>query len=257
MQEMISWNPWHGCTKLSEGCKNCYVYRLDKMYGRDPSVCKPTGNLDMMIKKDRRGKYKVPSNSKVMLCFTSDFLLEDADKYRDIVWKQIRERKDCTYMFITKRIDRLEKCLPSYWNEIKNLVNVCCTVENQKQADYRIPILLKLPLEHRSLCCEPLLEELNLFNYLETGIIEHITIGGESGSKCVARPCNYKWVKRIVDDCNYFHIDYWFKQTGTHFIDEDGIQEIIYKHGNQYKRASMYNFYTKPLANLGGNYENV
>ena len=53
---MISWNPWHGCTKLSEGCKNCYVYRLDKMYGRDPSVCKPTGNLDMMIKKDRKGK---------------------------------------------------------------------------------------------------------------------------------------------------------------------------------------------------------
>ena len=21
------WNPWHGCTKTSPGCKYCYVYR--------------------------------------------------------------------------------------------------------------------------------------------------------------------------------------------------------------------------------------
>ena len=28
------WNPWHGCTKISPGCKYCYVYRQDEMYGR-------------------------------------------------------------------------------------------------------------------------------------------------------------------------------------------------------------------------------
>ncbi|MBP5474378.1 MAG: DUF5131 family protein, partial [Bacteroidales bacterium] len=27
------WNPWHGCTKISQGCKYCYVYRQDEMYG--------------------------------------------------------------------------------------------------------------------------------------------------------------------------------------------------------------------------------
>nr|WP_278849220.1 DUF5131 family protein [Megamonas funiformis] len=25
------WNPWHGCLKYSEGCKNCYMYYLDKI----------------------------------------------------------------------------------------------------------------------------------------------------------------------------------------------------------------------------------
>ena len=27
------WNPWHGCTKISAGCRYCYVYRQDEMYG--------------------------------------------------------------------------------------------------------------------------------------------------------------------------------------------------------------------------------
>ena len=77
-------------------------------------------------------------------------------------------------------------------------MTVCSTVENQEMADYRIPILLKLPIKNKTLCVEPLLEEINLRPYLETGMIQHVTIGGESGSG--ARICDYKWVKRIVDD---------------------------------------------------------
>ena len=32
-----NWNPWHGCTKVSPGCKFCYVYRQDEMYGSEVS----------------------------------------------------------------------------------------------------------------------------------------------------------------------------------------------------------------------------
>ena len=32
-QKYASWNPWHGCTKYSEGCRYCYVYRQDEAYG--------------------------------------------------------------------------------------------------------------------------------------------------------------------------------------------------------------------------------
>ena len=31
----VSWNPWHGCKKISEGCRHCYVYRTDEKHGRD------------------------------------------------------------------------------------------------------------------------------------------------------------------------------------------------------------------------------
>jgi protein gp37 len=33
-----SWNPWHGCIKVSPGCRFCYMYREKKMYGQDPTV---------------------------------------------------------------------------------------------------------------------------------------------------------------------------------------------------------------------------
>ena len=35
IEKAISWNPWHGCKKVSPGCKNCFVYKMDKRYGRD------------------------------------------------------------------------------------------------------------------------------------------------------------------------------------------------------------------------------
>ena len=32
---MANWNPWHGCRKYSEGCQNCYVYRIDQAHGKN------------------------------------------------------------------------------------------------------------------------------------------------------------------------------------------------------------------------------
>ena len=51
------WNPWHGCTKISPGCKYCYVYRQDEMYGaaEASSVCRRTGNFDLPVKRKRGG----------------------------------------------------------------------------------------------------------------------------------------------------------------------------------------------------------
>ena len=41
------WNPWHGCTKISPGCKYCYVYRQDEQYGTElsSSLCRKTRNF--------------------------------------------------------------------------------------------------------------------------------------------------------------------------------------------------------------------
>lgn len=244
MNNLVFWNPWHGCKKISTGCEHCYVYRMDKRFGRDPSVCKATGSLDMPVWKNRKGEYKIPKSSKIMVCFTSDFLLDEADELRETAWNCIRERKDCTFTFITKRIDRMEKCFPEYWNEIKDRIDVTSTVENQDMADYRIPILLELPLSKRSLCVEPLLEEIDISKYLQTGLIYHVTIGGESGSG--ARVCKYEWVKKIVDDCKKYNVDYWFKQTGARFVDNNGNLLKIAR-CNQYKEAEKYDLANHPL----------
>ena len=50
---MPLWNPWHGCTKCSPGCRNCYVYRRDAEFGKDASVVRKTASFNLPVKKDR------------------------------------------------------------------------------------------------------------------------------------------------------------------------------------------------------------
>lgn len=91
-QKYVTWNPWHGCTKYSEGCRFCYVYRQDAVYGSSISSeqCRKTQNYDLPVKKKRDGSFKVDAGSIVMTCFTSDFLLADADEWRTECWKMIK-----------------------------------------------------------------------------------------------------------------------------------------------------------------------
>ena len=70
------WNPWHGCTKTSPGCKYCYVYRQDEMYGaaEASSVCRKTGNFDLPVKRKRGGSYKIPPGRIVFTGATAGFI---------------------------------------------------------------------------------------------------------------------------------------------------------------------------------------
>ena len=103
----VNWNLWHGCHKISEGCQNCYVYRRDSSVDRDASAVTKTQNFNLPVKRSRGGEYKIPLGSFVWTCFTSDFFIEEADGWRTDAWKMIKERSDCTFLFITKRIERI------------------------------------------------------------------------------------------------------------------------------------------------------
>ena len=74
------WNPWHGCIKYSEGCKNCYVYRIDRLAGRQSDIVHRNSDFDMPLKRMRNGDYKMRSGDMVYTCLSSDFFLEDADE---------------------------------------------------------------------------------------------------------------------------------------------------------------------------------
>ena len=215
------WNPWHGCTKISPGCKYCYVYRQDEMYGstRASSICKKTANFDLPVKRKRDGSYKIPSGRIIFTCFTSDFLLSDADGWRDDCWKMMKERSDCRFYFFTKRIDRLSECLPPDWGGGYENVIIGCTVENQEMADYRLPIFLALPVQHRAVIAAPLLTPLDISAYLDPEKIDEVSASGESGAD--ARPCHYDWILSLRQQCAERDISFQFHQTGAHFI-KDG-----------------------------------
>src|SRR5574344_675299 len=155
--EYVSWNPWHGCHKLSEGCLNCYVYRQDERHDKDSSLVTRTAAFDLPVKRKRDGRYKVESGTEVDTCFTSDFFVEEADEWRGEAWAMMRLRSDLRFFIITKRIDRFETCLSDDWGEGYENVCIACTVENQSRADYRLPIYLRVPLRHKIIICAPLL----------------------------------------------------------------------------------------------------
>lgn len=224
----VTWNPWHGCTKYSEGCRNCYVYRQDEMFGRDSTICKKTNDFNLPIKKDRRGNYKVPSGSLIMTCFSSDFLLSDADSWRDECLEMMKTRSDCMFYFFTKRIERLNFSVPD------NVI-VGCTCENQKMADYRLPIFKKLNIKYKTIILAPMLEKMDISKYLGSDIYE-VNVSGESGSSQQiraqqvraqqVRALNYDWVLDIRNQCIKANVNFGFHQTGARFI-KDGKEYFI------------------------------
>lgn len=218
-----SWNLWHGCTKLSPGCKHCYVYRGDAKRSIDSTQVSKTQRFDLPVQKKRNGEYKVAPGSHVATCFTSDFFLVEADDWRIEAWEMIRQRPDLHFFMITKRIDRLYVNLPEDWGAGYDNVTIGCTVENRERADYRLPLFKAAPVRHKTIICEPLLEAIDLSPYLDTSI-EQVVVGGESGPD--ARPCHYEWVLALRDACRTVNVPFWFKQTGARFVKDGQLYRV-------------------------------
>lgn len=234
------WNLWHGCHKLSAGCKHCYVYRGDSKRGIDSSVVSKTKNFDLPVQKKRNGEYKIPPGTMVYTCFTSDFFLENADLWRVEAWKMIRHRSDLRFMMITKRIDRLYESLPEDWGDGYDHVTICCTVENQDRADYRLPIYKVAPIKHKIIICEPLLEQIDLTPYDIGSWVEQVVVGGESGYE--ARECNFDWVMELRNLCMAQNVSFWFKQTGAKFIKDAKLYPINRKLQHSQARKAGINY---------------
>ena len=180
----VSWNPWHGCQRVSEGCRECYVYRQDAAWQKDGGHVVKTTAFSLPVRRSRDGRWKIPAGEMVFTCFTSDFLLAEADVWRREAWEMIRLRRDLHFMFFTKRIDRLSECLPGDWGAGYEHVTIGCTVENQRMADYRLPIFQKLPIRHKIIVCAPLIGPIDLAPYLGPEI-EQVSVGGACLRLCL------------------------------------------------------------------------
>ncbi len=214
---MAMWNPWRGCHRHSEGCRFCYIHKGDLKRGIDTDNIIKADNFYAPVARNKSGEYKIKSGQTVFLCFSTDFLIEDADEWRSECWQMMRERSDLHFLFLTKRIERFMDCIPEDWNDGYDNVTVGCTVENQARADYRLSIFNELPIKHKNIVCQPLIGEINLSAYLDQ--VELVVVGGESDRN--ARPLDYGWVLSIREQCIAHKVHFEFRQCGTHFI-KDG-----------------------------------
>lgn len=237
-----TWNPWRGCHKVSQGCKYCYMFREQKRYGRDP-------NIVVRSKTTFNDPLKWTEPDLVFTCSWSDWFIEEADEWRSEAWEIIRQTQHLTYQILTKRPENIRDRLPEDWGDGWENVWLGVSVEDQEAARERIPKLTQIPARIRFLSCEPLLEYLDLSEWLglmwqssnviytQTGAIHNkfsgwrksykindpdekpipseidwVIAGGESGSK--ARPMHPDWVKQIRDQCQAANISFFFKQWG-------------------------------------------
>lgn len=235
----VSWNPWHGCRKLSEGCRHCYVYRQDAQHGKDSQAVTRTSAFNLPVRRSRDGRFKIPAGEMVYTCFTSDFLVEEADAWRTEAWEMIRLRRDLRFFFITKRIDRLTKVLPPDWGSGYEHVTIGCTVESQTAAEYRLPLFQAAPVRHKIIICAPLLGPLDIARWLNSAI-EEVSAGGESGNE--ARACDFQWVLDIRRQCVEAGIPFCFHQTGARLLKDGRLYRIRrqYQHSQARKAGIDY-----------------
>lgn len=237
---MQSWNPWRGCHKCSDGCLHCYIHKGDYKRNINTNQIVKTKDFYKPIERLKNGNYKMKSGI-VYLCFSSDFLIEEADIWRSECWKMIKERKDCTFLFLTKRIDRFKRVIPDDWNDGYDNLVVCCTIENQKNADCRLEIFKDLPIKHKCITAQPLIEYIDIEKYLDD--IELVVVGGESDYQ--ARILDYNWVLAIREQCIKKQVNFEFRQCGTYTLKDHKLYKIPTKELSKQAKLANINYNIK------------
>jgi len=196
-----TFNPWWGCTKVSEACKNCYAEAWSKRVGQqvwgpkaerrffgDRHWLEPLKwNADAAERGERRRVF----------CASMADVFEDRrilDPWRSKLWELIDATPQLDWLLLTKRPEHVEAFTPwrVHW---PHNIWLGTTVEDQMAAETRLPHLEKIPAAVRFISAEPFRGALQIQPWL--GItIDWVITGGESGPK--ARPSSPSWFRELL-----------------------------------------------------------
>lgn len=215
-----TWNPIRGCTKVSEGCKNCYAEAFAERFRGVPGHPYEQGfDLKLITKKiEEPLKWRQPK--KIFVCSMSDLFHEEVPiEYIRKIFYTMNNAKWHIFQILTKRIERLSAIYKQF-NWTTNIW-IGTTIELQKYS-YRSYILSKVPTSIRFLSFEPLLGPIqNVF----LSNIDWIIVGGESGLN--ARPMEISWALTIKNMCKKNNIPFFLKQLGGRNGKRGGMEALL------------------------------
>jgi protein gp37 len=241
-----TWSPVVGCTRVSPGCEHCWAERMARVHYHHEF---PNGwNGDVMIFPHRLLQpthWKKPR--RVAVGLMGDIFHKSVPfSYLDQIWATMGccespDLRHLTFQILTKRTDRMFEYamyraqsgmvfdLPNLW--------VGGSIEDQKTADERIPLLLQTPAHIRFVSVEPMIGPVNLSPfikrdcravcpeenectqcnagfaaYMSGNQLDWVIVGGESGPG--ARPLHPDWVRSLRDQCIGAGVPFHFKQWG-------------------------------------------
>jgi protein gp37 len=216
-----TFNPWWGCTKVSPACDNCYAELWAKrmghrLWGTDAPrrFFSDTHWREPLIWNEEAGN---AGHRERVFCASMADVFErrsDLNAQRTRLWDLIERTPNLDWLLLTKRPQNIERTIP-WQSDWPSNIWLGTSVENQTQAEKRLPYLLKSPAVVRFLSCEPLLGQLNLSTWFnKNGLypIDWVIAGGESGPN--SRPMHPDWAVTLLHQCQEFNVPFHFKQWG-------------------------------------------
>jgi protein gp37 len=235
-----TWNPVRGCSRVSEGCRNCYAERIAARFSGPGLTFErfarstedgPRWTGEVALVEDRLLEplrwitpQRIFVNSMSDL-FHEKLTFQEIDRVFAIMLQAPRH----TFQVLTKRPARMREYFGDgglgashrIWRRAGEpgsmewpLPNVWLgtSVEHQEAAAIRIPELLMTPAVVRFLSVEPLLGPVDLGLWLHG--IDWVIVGGESGPG--ARPMHPAWARAVRDRCQARGVPFFFKQWGAY-----------------------------------------
>ena len=237
------WNPVTGCSKVSQGCKNCYAEVVANRFWGERAF------TDVQCHEERLEQplhWRKPA--RIFVNSMSDLFHEKVpDSFIARVVGVAYVARWHTFQSLTKRADRMARLLssPKFYELLDDAICALTTergcfewpipnlwlgvsVEDQKTADERIPLVLETPAAVRWVSYEPALGPIQIARYLmqdpmEAGgmeitrsenarLLDWLVCGGESGPG--ARPMHPDWARSVRDQCIAAGVPFFFKQWG-------------------------------------------
>ncbi len=241
------WNPVSGCTKVSQGCKNCYAETIAKRFWGERKFSAVICHEERLNEPLHWHKPQ-----RVFVDSMGDLFHPDVPNgFIFGVFMRMVKAFQHTFIILTKRPERMHEWITTKWmvdfedNYVKEfeLSNVWLgvSVEDQATADERIPLLLETPAAVRFVSYEPALEKIDISKYLapfmtatvktplapatanalaQMGkaayrqyvgpLLDWVIMGCESGP--CARPMDIEWARSVRDQCVAAGAPFFFKQ---------------------------------------------
>ncbi|MDB4691390.1 phage Gp37/Gp68 family protein [Verrucomicrobia bacterium] len=234
-----TWNMTWGCSKVSEGCRNCYASDLVKRWGfgsTKPHLWGKDGEsgsgkgwqvengrrifAESYWRKLRNWNQTAKENNSIMVVFVGN--MNDSFEDHPVtkselvkLWKIIRETPYVHYQFLTKRPERIRRSLPSDWWDYENgypNVWLGVSIESQNVA-YRFDrYLADIPASVKFVSYEPALGPLKALRWDK---LDWVIVGGESGHN--HRPFDHQWAEDVRDLSARHSVQFFYKQDSARF----------------------------------------
>ena len=232
-----TWNVVTGCTRISPGCDNCYMFaqypRLKAMgvqgYQHAPDV--------VALHPGRLRAWRSWRKPRLVFVNSMSDTFHHAvpDEFLRWMFQQMRMAiaKGHTFQLLTKRPGRALQFWERYQGDLLNdddepewppSIWLGTSIESQRFAAGRLASLARIPAPVRFVSAEPLLGPLDLGRWLGD-VVQWVIVGGESGPR--ARPMQEKWALELLEQCDAAGVPAFLKQLGGRHGKRGGDQAVI------------------------------